>query len=638
MRFSSFGLWHLSPRALGQSLLGTGWGPRLVQEGVAWLIAGTAGEGLESGGEVFARALAASGYVPTTQRDFPSRIRGGDTTFTVRLTSSGRLVPPAHIDLALAFNATVLARLEARMETNSLLLVDDGVELPKWSNRDVQHFPFTATAKAAGMERAKNMVALGASAALLGIGLEPLLVSVGEQFATKGEKVVQQNRAALTAGHAEAVKRFGADPRFGAPSPTTGPALFLSGNEACALAALAAGCRVAAAYPITPASDILEYLTPRLMALGGTALQMEDELAAANILAGAGFAGAKSLTATSGPGLSLMTEALGFAQSAEIPCVVVDCQRPGPSTGMPTKHGQEDLWHMVHGGHGEAVRVVLAATDVADAFRTTSQAFALAERWRAPVFVALDQQMSLFKQTVAPFDLEDTAKSQGVRGPNPASPGSSAWDKTYEPYADEGAMPHRVALPGEAGGRYYSNSTEHAASGFTNEDPKLRKAMVDRRLERLAAISTSVEEAVVVEGPRDAKLALVSWGSTVETCREAAARLAREGTPVRVVGIRLLWPFPRDAVAKAVGDLPVVVAECNALAQLARLVKSELPIHERCTSVTQYDGRPMTSDTLIAAIRQEGTSAPGRGAGGAPGASGAAAHHAGETRQREVRP
>lgn len=571
--------------------------------GVAWLIAGTAGEGLESGGEVFARALAAKGYVPTTQRDFPSRIRGGDTTFTVRLTKAGRLVPPVHIDLALAFNETVLARLRERLSKSSLLLVDDGVALPDWPGLEVAHFPFSATAKAAGLDRAKNMVALGASSALLGVSLEALLDSVGEQFASKGEKVVAQNRAALTAGHDEAVKRFGAKPRFASPPPTSGPALFVSGNEACALGALAAGCRVAAAYPITPASDILEYMTPRLMALGGTALQMEDELAAANILAGAGFTGAVALTATSGPGLSLMTEALGFAQSAEVPCVVVDCQRPGPSTGMPTKHGQEDLWHLIHGGHGEAVRVVLAATHVADAFSTTVEAFRVAQKWRTPVYVALDQQMSLFKQTVRPFDLEAAAKAQGVRGPNPATPGSSAWDKTYLAYGDSGAKPHRVALPGEPGGRYYSNSTEHAATGFTNEDPVLRKAMVDRRLERMAAIIEDVDAPVVVEGPADAKRCLVSWGSTVETCREAADYLNRTGQPTRVVGIRLLWPFPREAVAKAIGSADVAVVECNAFAQLARLVKSELPIHDRCQSITQYDGRPMNRQTLLEALQ-----------------------------------
>ncbi|HEX2066745.1 MAG TPA: 2-oxoacid:acceptor oxidoreductase family protein, partial [Candidatus Thermoplasmatota archaeon] len=269
------------------------------RHGVAWLIAGTAGEGLESGGETFARALAALGYRPTTQRDFPSRIRGGDTTFTVRLTPEGHLVPPERIDLALAFNATVLPRIDARMHADGLLLLDEGATegLASKSGCAVEAFPFTALAQKAGLPRAKNMVALGASAALLGVDLATLGDSVRTQFGSKGETVAEQNLAALQAGHAEALARFGGKPRFAAPAPTQAPALFLSGNEAAALGALAAGCRVAAAYPITPASDILEYLTPRLQALGGTALQMEDELAAVNILVGAGFAGAKALTA-----------------------------------------------------------------------------------------------------------------------------------------------------------------------------------------------------------------------------------------------------------------------------------------------------------------------------------------------------
>ncbi len=574
-----------------------------MQHGVAWLIAGTAGEGLEAGGETFARALAALGYRPTTQRDFPSRIRGGDTTFTVRLTPEGHLCPPERIDLALAFNATVLPRVDARMGKGALILLDDGVgPFVSTNGATVEPFPFTALATAAGLAKAKNMVALGASAALLGVALDALLASVGDQFASKGAKVVEQNRAALKAGHAEALSRFGQSPKFSAPKPGTAPALFLSGNEAAALGALAAGCRVAAAYPITPASDILEYMTPRLMALGGTALQMEDELAAANVLAGAGFAGTKALTATSGPGLSLMTEALGFAGSAETPLVVVDCQRPGPSTGMPTKHGQEDLWHLIHGGHGEHVRIVLSPTDVADAFHATSEAFRLSEQWRCPTFVALDQQMSLFKQTAAPFDVAAAAKRHAPRGPSPAVVGSSSWDQTYTPYGDPGAHPQRIALPGEPGGRFYSNSTEHAASGFTNEQPHLRVAMVDRRLARMAAIPASVDRPVTLEGPADAPIALVSWGSTVEACREAAIRLAANGVKAKVVAVRLLWPFPRTEFLAAIGSARLLVVEANAFAQLARLVKSEAPVHDRLTSVLQYDGLTMASDRILDAV------------------------------------
>jgi 2-oxoglutarate ferredoxin oxidoreductase subunit alpha len=579
----------------------------LSRHGVAWLIAGTAGEGLEAGGETFARALASLGFRPTTQRDFPSRIRGGDTTFTVRLTPDGRLVPPERIELALAFNETVLPRVDARMGPEGLLLVDESVasKYVAASGARLEAFPFTGLAKSVGFERAKNMVALGASAALLGVDLAALDRSVADQFLSKGEKVVEQNRAALHAGHKEAVARFGVEPRFAMPRPRAAPALFLSGNEAAALGALAAGCRVAAAYPITPASDILEYLMPRLQQLGGTALQMEDELAAVNVLAGAGFAGAKAITATSGPGLSLMTEAIGMAGSCETPCVIVDCQRPGPSTGMPTKHGQEDLWHLVHGGHGEFVRIVLAPTDVADAFATTGEAFRLAERWRSPVFVALDQQASLFKQTVPPFALDALAAQHVPRGPSPAAPGSTSWEGTYKPYGDPGAQPHRVALPGEPGGRYYNNSTEHSPGGFTTEEPRLRVQMVERRLARLAAIPADVDRPVVVEGAdlATAKAVLVSWGSTVEACREAAERLAGRGLPVRVVAIRLLWPFPREAVEAALGSsLPVFVVEANALGQLARLLKSEIPVHARTKSVLQYDGRTMSSDPVVHAV------------------------------------
>jgi 2-oxoglutarate ferredoxin oxidoreductase subunit alpha len=271
---------------------------------------------------------------------------------------------------------------------------------------------------------------------------------------------------------------------------------------------------------------------------------------------------------------------------------------------MPTKHGQEDLWHLVHGGHGEWVRIVVAPTDVADAFAATVEAFRLANKYRAPAFVALDQQASLFKQAVRPFDMRAAAEAQGKRGPNPAAAGSSAWDKTYDAYGDAGGQPHRVALPGEAGGRYYCNSTEHSPNGFTNEDPRIRLAMVDRRLARLAAIARDARDAVVCEGPASAPLVLLSWGSSVGACREAAARLQEEGVQIRVVALRLLWPVPTEALAAALGDARIVCVEANALAQLARLVRSELPVHGRMESVLQYDGRPVTSDTILAAVAQ----------------------------------
>lgn len=553
---------------------------------VAWSIGGTAGEGLETAGEVFAAALASMGYAPTTGRDFPSRIRGGDTTYTVRLSPDGFLAPAERVDVAMAFNETVLPRMQARLDDDSLLLVDDGID-------GGTPFPFTALAKEAGKERAKNMVAVGASAAILGIDLDGVAAFVAERFAKKGDDVVAVNRAALEAGHAAASGRFGV--RVQAPMGPTGPALFISGNQAFCLGALAAGCTVAAGYPITPASDILEFLTPRLEGRG-VAIQVEDEMAALNVVIGAGFAGARAMTATSGPGLSLMTETMGLAGATETPAVIVDCQRPGPSTGMPTKHGQEDLWHMVHGGHGEYVRVVLAPMDVADAFSVAGQAFHAAETWSCPVFVALDQQCSLMKQTVGPFDAGTVAAAPRGHGSHDAE--VDAWAGTYRRYGGDG-QPARPALPGERGGVHYANSTEHGPDGFTNEHPGIRTAMVDRRLQRMRRIVEATEDAVVAWGPVDADTVVVSWGSTVGACREAAARASR---PVRVVAIRLLWPFPKAAVAKAIGDAQVIVAEANGMAQLSRLLRSELPVHDRLTEVLRYDGTPVRASDVLEAV------------------------------------
>lgn len=541
--------------------------------GFAWSIGGTAGEGLETAGELFASLTAQLGQRPSTGRDFPSRIRGGDTTFTVRLTPHGQLAPAPHVDLALTFNETVAPRMASRLGPDALWLVDDGVDADGPSTP----FPFSQLAKEAGSTRSKNMVALGVTAALTGVPLDALQDLVEERFKGKSEKVRASNRAALQSGHATATDRFEAD--FQLPDPMEGDALLLSGNQAACLGALAAGCRFTAAYPITPASDVLEYLTPRLEELGGMALQMEDEMAALGACIGASFAGARALTATSGPGISLMTEVMGLAGSTETPVVVLDCQRPGPSTGMPTKHAQEDLWHLTMGGHGEDVRIVIAPVDVADAFHATSEAFRLAHGFRAPAFVALDQQCSLMKQTVAPFDAEVEAARHPPRAP--VAHDGNAWEDAFHPYGDDPAI---VPIPGEPG-TYLSNSTEHGPQGFTTEAPGIRAAMVERRKDRMHQIIGAATDPVVVEG--DGGVAVITCGSTTGAVREACEGRAR------VVAIRLLWPFPTDAVRDAIGDRRVVVAEANGFAQLAGLVKMHVPVHDRLTECLRYDGEPV---------------------------------------------
>lgn len=549
--------------------------------GFAWSIGGTAGEGLETAGELFTAWSAGEGHRPTTGRDFPSRIRGGDTTFTVRL-ADGHLSPPPQVDLALTFNATVAPRMAGRLGPDALWLVDDGVDVEGLATA----FPFTHLAEQAGSKRAKNMVALGATAALTGLPLTPLHERVASAFKRKGDKVQQINAAALDAGHAEASDRFGH--RFDLPAPTTGQAMLLSGNEAACLGALAAGCRFTAAYPITPASDVLEYLTPRLEEMGGLALQMEDEMAALGACIGASFAGARAMTATSGPGISLMTEVMGLAGSTETPVVVLDCQRPGPSTGMPTKHAQEDIWHLTMGGHGEDVRIVLAPTDVADAFRITSEAFRLAHGFRAPAFVALDQQMSLMKQTVPPFDVPAEAERHPAR--SPVAHDADAWAGGFHPYGDDPAI---VPVPGEPG-PYLANSTEHGPSGFTTEDPKVRARMVERRRDRMHQIIGAMDHPVVVEG--DGDVAVVTCGSTTGAVREACEGRAR------VVALRLLWPFPTQEAMEAIGDRDVVVAEANGFAQLSGLLRMHIPVHERLKEVVRYDGTPVTADDVREAL------------------------------------
>lgn len=314
-------------------------------------------------------------------------------------------------------------------------------------------------------------------------------------------------------------------------------------------------------------------------------------MAALGVCIGAGFAGQRAVTATSGPGLSLMSEMIGLAEATETPVVIADCQRPGPSTGMPTKHGQEDVLAMCHGGHGEAVRIVLAPTDATDAHRTAVQAFDLADRFHCPVLVALDQQLSLMKQTVGALDARPAPHA-----PRPSGPATDAWSGSFAPYGDSGAAPEAKGRPGEPAGMHLANSTEHGPNGLTTEDPAVRTAMVQRRLDRLAAIPAATTDAVVVEG--DGATALLSFGSTVGACREAAER--NDG--LRTVAVRLLHPFPTDAVDAALDGVDrVIIVEANATGQFETLLRANLPIHDRIVSVRRFDGNPITSDEILEA-------------------------------------
>src|SRR3989338_3034215 len=365
-------------------------------------VGGEGGEGVSSTGELLTPALARSGYEIYTFRTYPAEIKGGHANYQVRCAGQLLLSQGDEVDVLVAFNQEAYDKHIEDLRSGGVLVYDaDSFSVAQQDSAILYGVPLTSLAtEEVGVKLTKNIVALGVLSELFDISLDRFEVLLQERFGRKGEAVVQKNLLALRVG-AEYIRAQGKKDtiRLG-PGPRQTKELVLSGNESLALGAIAAGCRLYAGYPITPATDIMEFLAKELPKVGGYVVQTEDEISAIGVVLGASFGGKKAMTATSGPGFSLMTEMMGLGVAAEIPAVIVDVQRVGPSTGMPTKTEQGDKYLGVYGGHGNCPRIVIALTSVEDCFYGIMHAFNLAEQFQMPVVVLSDQYLGHRKATV----------------------------------------------------------------------------------------------------------------------------------------------------------------------------------------------------------------------------------------------
>jgi 2-oxoglutarate ferredoxin oxidoreductase subunit alpha len=376
-----------------------------------------------------------------------------------------------------------------------------------------------------------------------------------------------------------------------------------------ALGKLAAGMTFQTYYPISPATDESVYLEAHeaLSTLAGEessviVVQTEDELAAVTMASGAALTGARSATATSGPGFSLMAEGLGWAGINEVPLVVTLYQRGGPSTGMPTRSEQGDLQFAIHAGHGEFPRLVLASGDLHEAFSDAAQAFNYAERYQMPVIHLLDKALASSTQTVRPFDVEALHIERG----EVYAPGDSQHhDGSFARFAPTASGISPRALLGQPGGMHWLTGGEHTVYGRVTEDPVVRERMMEKRARKLASAAREipVEEKLQVYGDRGAAFTTVSWGSNKGAILEALERLAADGIAARLVQVRLLWPFPTAEMMPLLeGANPLVVVESNFSGQLAQLLREQTGRAGDCL-VVKYNGRPMSGQELHRAFR-----------------------------------
>jgi len=447
--------------------------------------------------------------------------------------------------------------------------------------------PLKTLAEEAGGAIMANTVALGAACEIASFPIENLDESLEKRFGDKGSKIVENNRDAARLGRDHVQENYG---KFDYELETTdNDYVLLNGDEAIGMGAIAAGCRFYAGYPITPATDVMQYLIGRIEQYGGHVIQAEDELSAINMALGAARAGARSMTATSGPGIDLMSETFGLAATSETPLVICDVMRSGPSTGMPTKQEQGDLNMALYGGHGEVPRFVVAPTTISECFHRTIEAFNLAEKYQLPVYLVSDLALAVTEETFDPseFDMDEVEID---RGKVVDEDGIDEWLDSkgrFRTHADaeDGISPR--AFPGTAEGAHMSTGLEHDELGRRTESTDMRVKQVDKRQRKVETAREREEFDYREFGDSDADSLVISWGSNEGAIVEALDILDDRGIDIRVLSVPYL--FPRPDLTPAIEDAEdVIVVECNKTGQFADLIEHD--VLSRVKRVNKYTG------------------------------------------------
>lgn len=575
---------------------------------ITWKTAGQQGEGIETLSELFASAIVQAGYEVYGFRQFSSRIKGGHTSYKLRISQTNIATVHQSCDILIGFDAETLTQDLPELNNDGLLLLESKLGLPENPPRNILLMPFTALAESCGGAIYKNVVALGATVALFNLDLTHFTNTLIEIFAKKTTLIQENNLKALNLGY-EYIKtqnhEFYAFVKLPDSSPNPNKQ-FLLGNEAVAMGALAAGVKLMSAYPITPSSEIMEYLAQQLPNQGGQMLQTEDEISACTMAIGAGYAGVRACTATSGPGLSLMAEAIGLAAMTETPLVIINTQRGGPSTGLPTKNEQSDLMAAIYNTHGDCAKIVLAPTSIEEAFYDSFEAFNLAEIYQCPVILLTDLQLALAKQSVPAFDTSKLLLQHGKLLNAEALPPIHApeYFNRYSLDTTDGISPR--VLPGTPNGICLGTGLEHDEAGRPAEAKAMRIKQSNKRLTKLKTILANYPQPLLVQAPfAKADLLLIGFNGTRGTLEEIARTLNSEGLKVNLILPRLLAPFPTEALRPYIeGAAKTIVFEHNATGQLANLIRMNLPQLPPLISILQYNGDISYPEELILRIKE----------------------------------
>lgn len=557
-------------------------------------VVGSGGDGVVTVGDFMAQAGAREGLNCMKVEAYGPQIRGGESSCTVRISSEPIYAQGDRVDVMVAFNWADFGRFRGEIlaSPDAVVLYEADDEIPReqvephlgtGERSRWMGVPFTRLAKeSAGTALAKNIVTLGVMTELFGLPRAGLLQAVTRKFSAKKAEVLEANLRGFEAGEVWAKEHAAkvADKRL---EYTSGePKLLMSGNELSAVAAIHAGCRFFAGYPITPSSEILQFFSEWMPRVGGHLVQTEDELAAIGAVIGASFAGVKAMTATSGPGLALMTEMLGLAAMAEVPAVIIDVQRGGPSTGLPTKSEQADLWQALWGSHGDAPRVVLAPADVEDCFHATVAAFNIAEETQLPVIVLSDQFIGQRRETLSMLSLDHEVVDR-LTPPAEELP-------AFKRYLDTESGISPMTWPGIKGGEYQTNGLEHDEAGRPSSMHLVHEKMNAKRYRKLRLVRDKYGS-FRTYGPEKADLGILCWGSSKGPVKEAVLRANARGEKISAFVPQMLYPFPYHEFRQYLqGVRDILIFELSYSAQFYKYLRTFLDLPEGHTFLFKRSG------------------------------------------------
>jgi len=573
------------------------------------VIGGAAGQGIETIGQSFTKALSTCGLRIFGLQDYESRIRGGNNFYQIRISDAQIFSHRDKIDILVALTDSTVEKRFHRMAEGGAVVHDTKVNvdehLLKENGLMNVAIPFEKIAEETGGDKLfANSAAVGATAGLLEYDYDCVANEIAKRFSTKGKAVVEGNVNVMRAAYDHARERYSGDFRITLRTGAGGPRMVLSGNQAITLGALAAGCKFISAYPMTPATSIFEGLIKRAEHFGLVARQTEDELSAILMAIGASHGGVRAMTSTSGGGFSLMVEALGFAGMSETPLVIALSQRPGPSTGLPTRTDQGDLNFVIHASQGEFPRIVLAPGSVEDCFFMTARAFNLAEIYQCPVIVMVDNFLSNSLRDIDRVVM-DIDKVEIDRGELLSDEELDKMGKgEYKRYliTETGISPR--AVPHHPNATYVALGNEHTEDGRISEEIDNRIMQMDKRMKKMEIIESELNGPARY-GPEQAELTLIGWGSTQGSIRETVERLTGGGVSVNALHFSDIWPLPEKKVMDALSEcVRTVIIENNYSGQFARLLRGSTGLAPD-KKFLKYDGRPFSSDQIIDWLARE---------------------------------